>query len=83
MALLSLDDRRRASFGRIGRKEDSLYEVTENPDGTLLLTPVVVMSSAERDLLAGPPSLREALLDTLEGVRTSSRRVSVERPAHG
>jgi hypothetical protein len=81
MTLLSLDDRRRASFGRIGRKTDSLYEVTELPDGSLLLTPAVVVSTAEKDLLTGPAALREALVETLEGTGLSETRVSGKRPS--
>jgi hypothetical protein len=80
MALLILDDRRRAAFGRIGRKQDQMYEVSEEPDGTLILTPVVVMSAAERDLLTGPPELRAALEDTLAG-RNVSQRPGLRRRA--
>lgn len=80
MTLLSLDERRRAAFGRVGRKQDTLYEVTEHPDGTLVLTPVVIMSVAERDLLTGPQELRDALVDTLAGRNVSTRQMPVERP---
>ena len=73
MTLLTLDERRRAAFGRIGRKQDHMYEVTEHPDGTLVATPVVVMSTAERDLLTGPQELRDALEDTLAGRNISTR----------
>jgi hypothetical protein len=79
MTLLTLDERRRAAFGRIGRKEDTLYEVSEHPDGTLVLTPVVVMTTAERDLLTGPAELRAAFEDTLEGRNVSARSVPTRR----
>lgn len=59
-----------------------MYEVTELDDGSLLLTPVVVMSTAERDLLAGPPEMREALAQTLAGENVATRHVSSRRPAH-
>jgi hypothetical protein len=75
MTLLTLDERRRAAFGRIGRKEDTLYEVSEHPDGTLVLTPVVVMTTAERDLLTGSAELRAAFEDTVEGRNVSARPV--------
>ena len=81
MTLLTLDERRRAAFGRIGRKEDTLYEVTELDDGSLLLTPVVVVSTAERDLLVGPAELREALTQTLASENVATRRVPTRRPA--
>jgi hypothetical protein len=79
MTLLTLDERRRATFVRIGRKEDSLYDVTEHADGTLVLTPVVVMTTAERDLLTGSAELRAALDDTLEGRHVSARPVPERR----
>lgn len=75
MVLLSLDERRRATFGRIGRKEDTLYEVTEHPDGSLLLTPVVVMSVAEHALLTGSQEMRDALTDTLAGKNISAKPI--------
>ena len=81
MTLLSLDDRRRAAFGRIGRKQDTLYSVTEHPDGTLVLTPVVLMSAAEHALLTGPPELRDALVDTLDGRNVVERTVPKRRAA--
>ena len=83
MTLLTLDERRRAAFGRIGRKQDTLYEVTEHPDGTLVLTPVVVMTAAERDLLTGSADLRTALSDTLEGRNVSARPVPARHSPHG
>lgn len=52
--LLELDDRRRASLGRIGRPEHKRYLVTEEPDGTLILKPAVVMAEHEARLLANP-----------------------------
>jgi hypothetical protein len=52
--VLELDDRRRASFGRIGRREHRRYIVTEQPDGTIVLTPAVVMTELEARMLASP-----------------------------
>lgn len=43
MILIKLDQRRRASLGRIGRPEHRRYLVHEEPDGTLILTPAVVV----------------------------------------
>jgi hypothetical protein len=56
--LLELDDRRRASFGRIGRREHHRYLVHEEPDGTLILTPAVVLSELEARFLASPAKER-------------------------
>lgn len=50
--LVELDDRRRVSLGRIGRPEHTRYLVEEEPDGTLVFTPAVVMSELEAKLLA-------------------------------
>ncbi len=50
--LLELDERRRASLGRIGRPEHRRYLVAEEPDGTIVLTPAVVMSELEARFLA-------------------------------
>ena len=50
--LVELDDRRRVSLGKIGRPEHTRYIVEEEPDGTLVLTPAVVMSELEAKLLA-------------------------------
>jgi hypothetical protein len=52
--VLELDDRRRASFGRIGHREHRRYIVTEEPDGTIVLTPAVVMTELEARMLANP-----------------------------
>ena len=52
--LLELDERRRASFGRIGRSEHRRYLVDEEPDGTIILRPAVVMTEDEARFLAHP-----------------------------
>ena len=50
--VLELDERRRASLGKIGRPEHRRYLVTEEPDGTLILVPAVVLSELEARFLA-------------------------------
>ena len=52
--LVELDSRRRVSLGRLGRPEHRRYLVTEEPDGTLVLTPAVVMTAHEAALLRRP-----------------------------
>jgi len=52
--ILELDERRRASLGRIGRPEHRRYLVVEEPDGTVVLRPAVVMTEIEARFLANP-----------------------------
>lgn len=46
--LIELDDRRRAYLGKVGRTEHRRYLGRTEEDGTIILTPAVVI--AERDL---------------------------------
>lgn len=50
--LVELDDRRRLSLGRVGRH--ARYLVREEPDGTLIFQPAVVMTEFEARFLAQP-----------------------------
>ena len=59
MATIELDDRRRASFGKLGQKEHTQYRVTEFEDGSLLLEPAVVMTEHELALLRNPDVLAQ------------------------
>ena len=62
---IELDARRRTSLGRIGRKQDTRYIVDEKPDGTLVLTPAIVVPaslSAER-----LESIREGIAEAHAG----------------
>ena len=55
--LIELDARRRASFGRVGRPEHTRYLVSEEDDGTLILTPATVVSDLEARFLQDPAVL--------------------------
>ena len=46
-----LDDRRRTSFAKIGRKDHRRYLVKELDDGTLVLTPAFTISAPELAVL--------------------------------
>jgi hypothetical protein len=75
--VLELDERRRASLGRIGRPEHRRYLVTEEPDGTIILQPAVVMTELEARFLAN-----RALVDRIqENERDPSRLVRHKRAA--
>lgn len=49
-----LDERRRTSLAKVGRKGDDRYLVEEFPDGTLVLTPAVTVSAVEFASLVNP-----------------------------
>lgn len=55
--LIELDGRRRASLGRVGRPEHTRYLVSEQEDGTLVLTPAAVVSDLEARFLHDPSLL--------------------------
>lgn len=74
-ALLELDSRRRLSLGQIAKHDRYLAEIEE--DGTIVLTPAVVMTEAEARLLAAPETAREIaefLKDPSSGVLWEGRR---------
>lgn len=43
MTIIELDARRRTSLGRVGQKAHTRYIVEEHEDGTLVLTPALVI----------------------------------------
>jgi hypothetical protein len=69
-----LDERRRTSLAKVGRKQDGRYLVEEYPDGTLVFTPAVTVSVVELAALTNP-TLRAALDQAadLKGVKLRSR----------
>jgi RES domain-containing protein len=50
--LVELDERRRLSLGKVGKPEHRRYLAHEEPDGTIVLVPAVVMSESQARLLA-------------------------------
>jgi hypothetical protein len=72
--LLELDERRRASFGKLGKPEHRRYLAAEQPDGTIILTPAVVMTELEATFLAN----RE-LVERLEESRRHPERLVPRR----
>jgi hypothetical protein len=51
---LSLDERRRTSLARVGRKADTKYLAEEYDDGTIVLVPAATVSTIERAVLSDP-----------------------------
>ncbi|HEY3009502.1 MAG TPA: hypothetical protein VGJ63_15760 [Micromonosporaceae bacterium] len=74
--LIELDERRRVSLGRIGRAEHRRYLAREEPDGTLVLVPAVVIPESQARLMANP-----ALVEQIERtIAEPSSRVRRGRP---
>jgi hypothetical protein len=72
--MLELDERRRVSLGKIGKPEHRRYLVTEQPDGTIILTPAAVIAEHELALLRHPE-----VVARIEASRTDPTRL-VKRP---
>ncbi|MBV9856498.1 MAG: hypothetical protein JOY82_18620 [Streptosporangiaceae bacterium] len=53
--LVELDDRRRTALGKIGRREHTRYLVEEEPDGTLIWRPAVVLPEQELRFMRAHP----------------------------
>jgi prophage tail gpP-like protein len=70
--LVELDSRRRAALGRLARHDR--YLVTEEPDGTLILTPAVVMTELEAKLLRDNPELVRTLESKMAHPERLTRR---------
>jgi len=71
--LVELDARRRVTLGKIARH--SRYLVREQPDGTLILEPAVVMTELQLKLLQRPDEL--AMLE--DALAHPERAVPYER----
>lgn len=74
--MIELDTRRRTNLGRIGRKQDTRYLVDEREDGTLVLTPAIVVPaslSAERI-----QSIREGIAEAHAGKTRPANDVCAE-----
>lgn len=75
--LIELDARRRVALGKLGKPEHTRYLVTEHPDGSLLLTPAVVMTVHEAALLRNPElvaQIEQDLADPSKAAPSSVRR---------
>lgn len=70
---LVLDERRRTSLARIGRKDHDKYLVEEYPDGSVLLTPAVTITRDEFEMLRNP-AVVAALEESTNGDRSTLRR---------
>jgi hypothetical protein len=71
--LIELDDRRRVTLGKLGWHRR--YLAHEEPDGTLVLTPAVVMTEAQARLLARPD-----VMDGIDAFVADPGATGVTRP---
>jgi hypothetical protein len=74
VAVVEVDSRRRVSLGKFGNTDDTLYMVREEDDGTIVLTPAVVMSAAEVELLRHPELVQRIQKQVDSGIRHSRPR---------
>ncbi|MDP1806076.1 MAG: hypothetical protein Q8K72_12975 [Acidimicrobiales bacterium] len=72
--LLEVDDRRRVTLGKLGKPEHRRYLAAEEPDGTIVLSPAVVMSELEARFLANT-----ALVEQIEENRRHPERLVQRR----
>lgn len=73
--LLEVDDRRRVTLGKLGKPEHRRYLAAEEPDGTIILSPAVVMSELEARFLANTE-----LVEQIEDNRRHPERLARRRP---
>jgi hypothetical protein len=76
--LIELDERRRASLGKVGRPEHRRYLAHEEPNGTLVFVPAVVVPESEARLLANH-DLVEQIERTITDPSTRVRRGRPQR----
>lgn len=77
-SLLEVDSRKRISLGSLAEHDRYLAEVED--DGTIVLTPAVVMSAAQARLLAAAETSRR-IDEFLDHPETGSRRTRPRRSA--
>jgi hypothetical protein len=52
--LVELDAKRRVALGRLERHSDIRYMARDEPDGTVVLTPAIVMPASQARFMADP-----------------------------
>jgi prophage tail gpP-like protein len=70
--LIELDSRKRAALGRLAHHDR--YLAHEEPDGTLVLTPAVVMAKQEAELLRGNPEFIASMKEKMRHPERLRRR---------
>lgn len=70
--LIELDSRKRAALGRLAHHDR--YLAREEPDGTVVLTPAVVMPKLEAELLRANPAFVANLKEKMRHPERLRRR---------
>ncbi|MGH9186271.1 MAG: hypothetical protein ACRD0U_10730 [Acidimicrobiales bacterium] len=52
--LVEVDSKRRVVLGKLGNSSDTRYLAHDEPDGTIVLRPAVVMSASQARFMANP-----------------------------
>lgn len=78
--LIELDDRRRTNLGKVGRKEHRRYLVHEEPDGTLILKPAVIMTEFEATFLRNNPEIIAGIEESVKHPESFVDRPSRKTP---
>lgn len=81
--LVELDDRRRTALGKVGRKEHTRYLVEEQPDGTLIWHPAVVLPEHELRFMAAHPEAYAQIRQQQAAPEPARRRERPARARHG
>lgn len=81
--LVEVDGRGRVSLGRLAGRSHRRYLAHEEPDGTVILTPAVVMSQLEARFLANPQLVARVERNRREPDRLVRRRGSPRRSRRG
>lgn len=69
---VTLDERRRTSLAKVGRKEHNEYLVEEQEGGVLVFTPAVTVSAIEAAVLRDP-ELRDSIVRAANTPRSEYR----------
>lgn len=77
--LIELDDRRRASLGKVGHPEHRRYLAHEEADGTVILRPAVVMTEAQARFWANPQLVERIQQGMDDPSRWGKRRGRLQR----
>ncbi len=77
--IVEVDSRRRISLGRLGRAEHTRYLAQVEDDGTIVLTPAVVVSALEARVLSDPKLMAQIIAGLTDDSEVEVDRSS--RPA--